>query len=1406
MHKIISKTKEEIIVIKKFKNNQHSKSSFKKKLNEPIQEKAYHFKALFTLQKIVLFNYIFINLFINVISKNKTEDNNNIRKLSFTNEIKIKILGKGNQNVLNSEFVSKCTEITINGNPGVLKENNIVYVSESEEENTIVMKWDYKLNSSSSMFMELTNLIEIDLSNFDASELLTMHSMFSSCKNLKNVIIGKNFDSSKAKHMTNMFRFCESLISLDLSNLNTKSADSMSFMFESCFSLEYLNLENFDTSSVTMMSSMFGNCYSLISLNLSNFNTSFVEGMNEMFINCISLKTLDISSFDISNVVLIHKMFFNCSSLTSLDLQNFKKTNAMTLVGLFYGCKEIKYINLSNLDGFYSRSMDSMFSECNKLVSVDISNLNTNHSLFLSFLFKGCVNIEYINMSNLIEGSNVNASNAFDDVPDNIVYCINDEAAVPNIMSELRKKKYAVNDCSKKWKSNKKKLIEENGIYVEECFYNNTYYYEYKYICYRSCPNGTKILNVNDYLCIIDCPAELPFQENEECIDKCKALDFFNEICTINNDNIKAKENIIKTIIDEINTLNINEEEKDLTIKSKNITYQITSSFNQLNGEYNDITSINIGECENILKKKYNIKNDKNLVIFKVDYFIDGFLIPITEYDIFNPENYTKLDLNQCKEVTINISIPVSINEEELYKYDPYSEYYIDKCFPNILECQTNNNLSERKNEFNNKYLSLCEKNCYFSGYNSINKNVLCQCKFKTEFSLLSDLLYKKDELLYNFNISNLESDKNVISDDIENCDAEKFFENKCIFNEFESEIKQKIISMIINQIKEGNLNDIINNTIIKNKEDLIEKENDVIYQLTSSENQKNNEYINISTLNLNECENILKKYYNISENDSLIIFKLDNIISDINIPIVEYQVYDPITKNTLSLDICNDTTINIKYPVNINKDEIFKYDPNSDFYNDNCFPYTSDRGTDIILEDRKKEYNDKNLALCEKECDFIGYDKNNKKVSCKCKPKEVLSKTTNINFDKYLLLHKFIDFKDNTNIYLIFCFHRFFSLDGIKYNIGSYILIIIIIINIIGIILFYKKGFLEINEIIKNIIKNKVFNNKNKISQISHNTKKHNKTTKKNKSKKIDKIYKVKKQKNLINKSNPNKKKTSKNINDSENSTNINNKDSFKSFLRVSQHIYESPKEKKLKKKTNFKNNKHDSIFTKFTDYEINTLKYEEALKYDKRTYLQYYVSLLRIKHILIFTFITNNDYNSKIIKICLFFFFFALTYSVNSLFYQDPKIHQFYNDNGTYKFIYQIPQICYSTIISAIITFFIKYMSLSENYIISLKHSENLDNYSKIRKCLFIKFLLFFILIIILLLSFWYYLGCFCAVFKNSQIYLIKDTFYSFLLSLLYPFGLQLLPGIFRIPSLKVQNKGRKCMYVFSKIIQIF
>ena len=57
------------------------------------------------------------------------------------------------------------------------------------------------------------------------------------------------------------------------------------------------------------------------------------------------------------------------------------------------------------------------------------------------------------------------------------------------------------------------------------------------------------------------------------------------------------------------------------------------------------------------------------------------------------------------------------------------------------------------------------------------------------------------------------------------------------------------------------------------------------------------------------------------------------------------------------------------------------------------------------------------------------------------------------------------------------------------------------------------------------------------------------------------------------------------------------------------------------------------------FNDEELNDLEYKLALKLDKRNYCQYYFSLLKSKHALIFTFCNNTDYNSKIIKIDLFF-----------------------------------------------------------------------------------------------------------------------------------------------------------------------
>ena len=235
----------------------------------------------------------------------------------------------------------------------------------------------------------------------------------------------------------------------------------------------------------------------------------------------------------------------------------------------------------------------------------------------------------------------------------------------------------------------------------------------------------------------------------------------------------------------------------------------------------------------------------------------------------------------------------------------------------------------------------------------------------------------------------------------------------------------------------------------------------------------------------------------------------------------------------------------------------------------------------------------------------------------------------------------------------------------------------------------------------------------------------------------------------------------------------------------------------------------KEDESMIKFNDYELNILPYEEAIKYDKRNYTQFYFSLLKTKHMLIFSFYTSNDYNSRIIKIYLFFYSFAMYCTVNTLFFSDYTIHQIYEDGGSFNFIYQIPQIIYSFLISSILNTLLKALSLSERSLLYIKRDDKISldkKVPKVLKCLYFKFIIFFSVSFILLLFFGYYLASFCAIYQNTQFHLFKDSAISFGLSILNPMVLYLIPGIFRIPALRDKKANKKAMYKISQFIQLF
>ena len=224
-------------------------------------------------------------------------------------------------------------------------------------------------------------------------------------------------------------------------------------------------------------------------------------------------------------------------------------------------------------------------------------------------------------------------------------------------------------------------------------------------------------------------------------------------------------------------------------------------------------------------------------------------------------------------------------------------------------------------------------------------------------------------------------------------------------------------------------------------------------------------------------------------------------------------------------------------------------------------------------------------------------------------------------------------------------------------------------------------------------------------------------------------------------------------------------------------------------------------------TDYELNSLSYNEALVFDKRDLMKYYFSLIKTKHPIIFSFVPIRDYNSKTIKIDLFILNFAICSAINALFFNETTIHKIYVDQGLYDLGFFLPKIIISFLITHIFSIGLKYLFLSQKAVVEIKkkptYEAACDEADQAKRCLMIKYIIFFILGNAFLLIFWFYLSSFCAVYQNTQIFLIINTFISMMISFLYPMIINFFPAFLRNYSLK--SGHNICMYKASQIIQL-
>ena len=551
---------------------------------------------------------------------------------------------------------------------------------------------------------------------------------------------------------------------------------------------------------------------------------------------------------------------------------------------------------------------------------------------------------------------------------------------------------------------------------------------------------------------------------------------------------------------------------------------------------------------------------------------------------------------------------------------------------------------------------------------------------------------------------------------------------------------------------------------------------------LTTTENQKNNINNNLTKIDLGQCENLLREVYNI-HNKTIYMKKIDIVQEGIQIPKIKYDVYCKLNSSNLIklyLTVCKNSKISLSIPIEISE-SLEKLNSSSEYYNNKCSKAKSDSGTDISINDRKKEFVEGNKTICQEDCDFSKYNSDDHLANCSCKVKES-SSFSDININKTKLYENFEDNsnkKEVSNLGITSC-NVLASKENIESNAGFFLLLIILALFIIIFIIFCTKGYNSLE---------------NKIDEIIYN--KFEKETK-TKKKKVKKSLITQIEIPPINKRHSKSDKIISNFNNS-------------GKKPLQKRKRKSKQKNVVTIENDIQNNQSVSPSVKpDTDYELNWLSYEEAMRYDKRNNCDYYCSLIKNKQLFMFTFCSFNDYNSGIVKKFMLFLSFALHYTSNALFFDESNIHQIYEDEGKFNFEYQISHIIISTIASnLVLRIILQTLVLTDKDILQVKLQSTKTlaiNMKKTKlKYMKIKFAIFFILNFILLVLFWYYLTCFNAIYQNTQVYLIENTFISFAFSLFYPFIINIFPTIFRMSSIHSSNKNKRYSYKLSQIIQL-
>ena len=230
-----------------------SKESFKSlKINEKTLtiRKKINIKIILIFSIIIIALIIFIALLFIVLKKN-LEKPATVKEEESTNKIKATFSVNSGEKLqlINTKIIENNQyKITVIDEQKRLRRLDSIVNGEDKFDFTgdisIVIEFNNTLNSSKSLFENVSKLKNINLTSFDTSQITTMDSMFSGCTTLEQITLD-GIDTRKLHNMNHMFRNCDNLQEINMSPINAGNVKNMSAIFEGCKRLNSINISSF---------------------------------------------------------------------------------------------------------------------------------------------------------------------------------------------------------------------------------------------------------------------------------------------------------------------------------------------------------------------------------------------------------------------------------------------------------------------------------------------------------------------------------------------------------------------------------------------------------------------------------------------------------------------------------------------------------------------------------------------------------------------------------------------------------------------------------------------------------------------------------------------------------------------------------------------------------------------------------------------------------------------------------------------------------------------------------------------------------------------------------------------------------------------------------------------------------